>query len=476
MGCVLKNNGICVLSTQGKSINAAVVRTLSGLTSIEICGDIETVLYGAFSGITSITDVTINTNNKVSLEARSFKGCTNLSNVYDPNNKLKNVDESAFDLTSIESISWGNIHHCSRPFSACSELTSVSIQGDGDSIVSIGSRNSGLTSVSFGNGVLIAIGSEFSKELSNVHFGNNVTGVGGFRQCSALTSVSLPSSVVGIHGDAFYGASNFSNVNLPSNIKYINGNAFAMTNLSSANIPEGCITVGYRAFYMSSLSTIKIPQSVRYIGEEAFYGTNLTTVKANARYIGNYAFGYSNVKNLYLDCTNSKGCGGDTYVGTGILAQGPSAGSFTYSSIVIKGYRTIMNIFEGYGGEKPYPSGSTGNSIEIEGDGQTTVYFSGPYYFNNIVFGDGVVSANTGTFAKTVVFGKDVVDVGFVYGSPDDPHPEVKDIYCYATVPPSEALGKGSLPNAKAHVPAASLEAYAATSWGDFGERLIGDL
>ena len=166
--------------------------------------------YGAFSGFSSLTDVTL-PNSLVTLGDYAFSNCKNISSVTLPQN-LTAIGEGAFMSSGIKSIV--------------------------------------------------------------VPYGVKTIGTIAFTNCILLTGVSLPDTVTDIGAYAFAYCIFLHTVNIPAGLTTIAPNTFyACASLNRITIPEGVTSIGYEAFEECQyLYSITIPKSVTSIGNNAFLG------------------------------------------------------------------------------------------------------------------------------------------------------------------------------------------------------------
>ena len=288
------------------------------------------ILYGAFSGCSSISNIIIS-DNITSIGAGAFFNCSSLTNITIPES-VTNIYDAAFsDCTSLTSIiipdSVTNIGD--EAFSNCSSLTSITIP---DSITNIGYgvfRNcSNLSNIIIPDSVTNIGDEAFSgcSSLTSVSIGNSVTSIGAdaFSDCTSLTSIIIPDSVTNIGSGAFSGC-NLLQYNLLDNIKYLGNksnpyvivmevtdknltnclinnkakiiynNAFSdCTNLTSVIIPDSVTNISDSAFSgCSSLSSVSIGNSVTNINSNAFSDCTCLTsiiIPDSVTSIGNGAF------------------------------------------------------------------------------------------------------------------------------------------------------------------------------------------
>ena len=200
---------------------------------------------------TDITSCIIHKDTKV-INANAFSGSSSLTEITIPGGVVY-VGESAF----ID----------------CKALTTVTVE---NGVLSIGinafTRCIKLTTVNLPESITV---------ISN----------GLFYGCSALTSITIPGSVTTIGDNAFYQCTSLTNIVVPSSVTVIGNNAFSRcSKLETAVIENGIVKIGSSAFYYcSSLKSIKIGSTVASMGSSVFYScTNLSYNEyGNAQYIGN---------------------------------------------------------------------------------------------------------------------------------------------------------------------------------------------
>ena len=93
---------------------------------------------------------------------------------------------------------------------------------------------------------------------------------------------------------------------LPSTITAISENAFLGTHITGLVIPESVTSIGRGAFAGSALTEITLPDNLTNVSEGMFQNCSaLSCVRlgAGTKYVGNYAFDGTDLKNLYVSAT-----------------------------------------------------------------------------------------------------------------------------------------------------------------------------
>ena len=268
-----------------------------GLTSITIPESVTSIGYYAFANCSSLTSVTLNSNDIVST--------SRMGNIFG-----SQVEEYVIG-NSVTSI--GN-----NAFSFCYSLTSVAIP---NSVTTIGNSAfaycSSLTSVTIPNSV-DSIGEyafAYCDSLTSVTIGESVTSIGNsaFAYCSSLTSVTIPNSVTSIGANAFNDCSSLASITIPNNVKSIGYGAFEYNALKSVTLTAPTVEAYCkgRTNWLLDNSYCTTPRNIRINGKEVTefvipnsidsihdcqfkYCSSLTsvTIPNSVNSIGKYAFAY----------------------------------------------------------------------------------------------------------------------------------------------------------------------------------------
>ena len=268
------------------------------LRTIRITGG--NLLYGAFSGCSSLTSITI-PNGVTSIGSYAFESCSSLTSITIPEN-VTSIGASTFSgcssLTSItipESVtSLGNYSFsgCSSltsitipqgvtsigdyAFSSCSSLTSITIPQGVTSIGSYAFSNcSSLVSMTIPEGVTSIDSYAFEKCLSlkDIVIGKSAIKYGSyiFDKCESLKSITLPFS--SNEDDQTYMDKFFRQYSVSSKFTQIRGyytNYYVPKSLDTIIVNDGLIS-DYAFYGLSVINTISIESDVTSIGKQAFY-------------------------------------------------------------------------------------------------------------------------------------------------------------------------------------------------------------
>lgn len=183
-------------------------------------------------------------------------------------------------------------------FSGAKNLVTVSLP---DTVTLSSSAFSGcekLKTVTLPSSLTIIYASTFSgcKSLASVTIPNTVTTIGAsaFENCESLTAISIPSGVTSIGESAFSGCKKLTSVSLPD-IGHTLPNSIFMScgALTSVTLSGNILYLGSSAFYgCKSLTSFTIPDTVLNIKDSAFRRSGLKTVyiPSSVSFIGTFAF------------------------------------------------------------------------------------------------------------------------------------------------------------------------------------------
>lgn len=280
-------NGVIITRYKGPDSGEVVIpKTIGGY-------EVKKISDGAFQNCTGITSIVI-PDSVISIGGSAFSGCTSLAEItVSPDNKnYSSVDGVLFnkDMSILLDYPAGNNRSTYTvpdgvasisgfTFSGCTSLTEIVIP---DSVTSIGGfAFSGCTSLSK---------VDLPKTLTTIEAGT-------FCDCTSLKEIVIPDSVTEIKNkwgyDTYYGAfsgcTSLSKVKLSNNLTIIGEGAFSVgegtfsrcTSLAEITIPDSVTSIGPSAFYgCTSLKEIIIPDSVTRISWSAFSNcTSLSKVK-----------------------------------------------------------------------------------------------------------------------------------------------------------------------------------------------------
>lgn len=198
----------------------------TGITSVTIGKNVQTIESHAFDSCTGITKVSFKSGSVcTTIENDAFADCTSLTTVTLPAG-LKKIGSSAFvrcsKLNSIN-IPSSVTEIGFSAFLQCSALTSISLSS---SLTSLGS---GVTGVFEQCTSLKTIDMSMCSRLTTIP---DIT----FKQCSALTNVSFPPALTTIGSHAFENCSSLTEIRLPATIKTIGEAAFNSSGVKNATI------------------------------------------------------------------------------------------------------------------------------------------------------------------------------------------------------------------------------------------------
>ncbi|MBQ9941852.1 MAG: leucine-rich repeat protein [Christensenellaceae bacterium] len=293
---------------------------LTSLTSVTLPDSVSSIGEGSFENCSSLASITIPANlNTIGTE--SFSGCKSLTSVILPKS-VTSVGFNAFkNCTGLTRVQLNSDAKVSSSFVGCSGLTSAGPIGTGcdyefswtdsfpqsafDGLTNLKTLivPDGLTSISsytFRN----------CKALEEFSIPDGMTSIPSyaFYGCSSLSKVSIPNSVTSIERSAFYGCSSLRELSLPNDLNTISDYSFSYSGLQSVSIPKGITHIPRYAFGgCSSLYNISLPDTLTAIGKYAFYETNLkrTILPGSLTTIDDYAFAYIDASDFELHIPSS---------------------------------------------------------------------------------------------------------------------------------------------------------------------------
>ena len=327
-------------SSVTKIANSAFIG--SGIESVNIHANIESIGHSAFSGCKSLTELTFE-NGKLTVIGLNlytiFGGCTSLERIVLPEN-LTAIQGYAFQsCTALKEVVFGNNMQTisGYAFDNCNNLTVCNIPASVTSIspTAFSAATIAAMTIDADNPVyfkdnnciieretnkLIAgadyavipdyvtfIGSyAFEKRnFESITIPANVTGIGAyaFRGCASLKTVTFEgeSKLEAIGEHAFDNCTSMASIMLPLGLRKIYSSAFdncsALTSVTFGERMGGLIlggasassleSIGNFAFSFTQLKSFVIPKTVTEIGYGAFESkklTSLTVVEGNAYY------------------------------------------------------------------------------------------------------------------------------------------------------------------------------------------------
>ena len=278
-----------------------VFQGYTGIASIVIPDSVISIDRSAFSGCTSLAEITVSPDNKnyssvdgvlfnkdgseliiypkgngrsaytvpdgvTSISGSAFSGCTSLKEIVIPDS-VTTIGSSAFEgCTSLSKVKLSNNLRIiqERTFYDCTSLAEIVIP---DSVTEI----SGRIDTEYYGGAFIGCTS-----LAEIVIPDSVTkiGVSAFLGCTSLSKVKLPKNLTSINSDVFYGCTSLAEITIPDSVTSIGGYAFSgCTSLAEIDIPDSVAEIGSSAFSgCTSLSKVDLPKKLTTIEAYTFSG------------------------------------------------------------------------------------------------------------------------------------------------------------------------------------------------------------
>lgn len=320
-------DGIVITEYTGVESNVTIPDTIDGkavvkigtsvfegneqLTSVTIPDSVEGIGWYAFRYCDNLTTVTLGNGVKY-IEGCAFEDCRSLVNIT-IGDGVTSIGSGAFSgCDKLKSVKFGNkVRYISDgAFYGCISLKEVTLRCN---VITIGEEalgyctdketgktkkidgfkikgyaNSSIQRYAIKNGIDFETPKvENPFVFESVDGGVKITEYIGFD-----TNIIVPSDfdgkqVVSIGDNAFSGNSGIESVTIPNSVKVIGNSAFSWCNkLTTVTLENGLLSIGDEAFYCSS------------------YDFNNVTIPASVTKIGDYAFGYFDDGDPYIDIDN----------------------------------------------------------------------------------------------------------------------------------------------------------------------------
>lgn len=279
----------CIPTVQEQLPYSTTYYIPASLKSVTVTGG--NILYGAFSGCSHLTSVTL-PENLSAIEKSAFRGCSGLTEITIPDSVERIGDTAFYYCTKLKNITFEG----SAPsfgdnsfqgvtatvyYSPDDSWTEAVMQDYGGDITWVAQykESQGLRymlSADHSYYVVIGIGTCTDTQLviPSVYEGLPVKEIYfiAFAENQNLTSVIIPEGMTRIGEGAFAGCSNLTSVTIPGSVTVIDESAFSQcSGLTSLTIPEGVGVIGESAFYgCRNLTSVTVPKSVTAMGQKVF--------------------------------------------------------------------------------------------------------------------------------------------------------------------------------------------------------------
>ena len=514
-----------------ESIGTEAFSYCSGLASITIPNSVTSIGGFAFCGCSDLASVTI-PNSVTSIGGYAFEATTWYDNQPDGliyAGKVAYKYKGTMPNNTTIKIQDGTTGISGNAFSGCTGLSSITIP---NSVKSIGgyafegttwydNQPDGLVyagnvaykykgTIPDNTNIIIRDGTtEISDEaficctgLTSITIPNSVKAIGRwtFYQCSGLTSVTIPNGVNSIGQSAFANCSGLTSVTIPNSVKIIGDNAFSSCKLNSltiqceptafgkgvfsenydiTNVSYDCKTATSSYFdNLSGITTVYLSDKVTAIDNNFLSSTGLTTITFpdNLTTIGNGAFsnciGLTSIiipdkvttigNKAFSDCTRLN----SLTIGAGVTSIGDESftGCAVISITIPDNVKTIgIGAFSSCTKLTSLTIGSGVTSIGWYAFGNCTGLTSITIPDNVTTIGNGVFSSCTGLTSITLGYNLNSIgDYAFANCS------SLKDLNCFAPVPPTFTSWDDSFNNVTLYVPYSSIDYYK-EEWGNMG-------
>ncbi len=273
------------------SISDSAFKDCVNITRITLQDSIIEIGKGAFSGCTSLKQITVPFVGNENLETKT----SHFGYIFGADTFHLNASYIPVSLEKVVII--GGDFIASNAFRDCAGITNITIPA---SVKHIGSEAfSGCGAVIEDNGVIYVDkwAVDCGTSVTDVTLRDDTVGIANsaFADCTELSSISIPDTVSYIGASAFYCCGKLKNINIGVNISSIGSQAFyGCASLESITIPSSISKIEVGTFYdCINLKSIEISSSVTHIGDFAFSGCKSLTnvvVPDSVTVIGESAF------------------------------------------------------------------------------------------------------------------------------------------------------------------------------------------